>query len=279
MNHPVTIFCIGKYAKLAEYFKDITILDLTKLNNQEIISSFPYELNLLIKVFLKESSIEKILRCISTPNIVFNYNNDSDDNDDDNYFTEIYQPYEVISKIEGANIINLSNKIVTSSSSSTEKLNVKNIYNVFGKLEDKTITFLDLSWNGLYDNDLNYIVNAIKEFDVKIEGISLSCNNISGYNKNTREKTYENLYYLLENCEYVDLSMNSFVTVDHKDFFKLLEKDNPSFLLSLIWIPEMWLERKEWQGMVCKELHYEIRDIHRTYYRWLKTLPMDMQIL
>lgn len=275
MNHLVTKFCIGKYAPLAEYFKEITILDLTKLNNQEIISSFPYELNLLLKVFLKESNIEKILTWSSTPSILFNY--DYDENDDDyNPYIENVHPYEIITKIDGVNIINLSNKVTsTLLSGLTDKLNIKNICKFLSNFEKKNITFLDLSWNGLYDNDLNFIVNAIRELDLDIKCINLSCNNISSYKINTKEKTYENLFYLLEHCEYVDLSMNAFVNVDHKDFFKSMENDNPSFLYTLIWIPEIWLERKEWHGMICKELHYEIQDIHRTYYRWLKTLPIN----
>jgi hypothetical protein len=275
MNHLVSTFCIGKYAPLAKYFTGITILDLTKLNDPEIISSFPYEHNLLIRLFLKEKSIEKIL--LWSPNASFNYNEDEDEEDDvDNYLNK-YPPYEVISKIEGSNIINLCNKVDTSlySSISPGKINIKCIQQVFEKIDNKNIDYIDLSWNDLYDHDLDYIVNAIKEFKLDINGINLSCNNFSGSNKNTRDKTYENLYYLLEHCEYVDLSMTPFASIDRLDFFKSLQKDSPSFLLTLIWIPEKWLETNQWQGMVCKELHYEIRDVHRQYYRWLKSLPLD----
>lgn len=280
MDHLVSSFCIGKYAPLAEYFENITVLDLTKLDRHEIIHSFPTKYSLLIQVFLKDSNIEKIIEWGQVSSIAFDYDQSyEDDCDDDNDMNEInmrnYLPYEVVVKMDDANIVNLCNKITSSLYSTTNKLNSKQIGDVFSKIENKNITFIDLSWNKLFDVDFNLIVNVIKELDLDIKGISLSCNSISGHCAATREKTYKNLYYLLEYCEYIDISMNPFATVDRKDFFTSLEKDSPSLLLSLIWIPEMWVEKKDWQGMISKDLQYEVRDLHRRYYRWIKTLPLD----
>jgi len=275
MNHLVSSFCLGKYAPLVDYVKDITILDLTRLKNHEIINSIPSQYQLLIKLFLKDCNIEKILTWSASPSIPFNYDENNEEDDDENYnsFINNYAPYENLSKIEDTNILNLCNKI--SSALYKSSVNITNVHEILSKIGKKSYTYLDFSWNKLYDNDLTYIVNAIKESDIDVKAISLSCNSISGYNMKNRPITDANLHYLLEKCEYVDISMNPLVTVDRKDFFKSLEQNNPSFLLYLIWIPEMWLKSKAWHGMICKELHDEVRDLHRQYYRWVRTLPLD----
>lgn len=257
MDHLVSTFCVGKFEPLAKYFQNITVLDLTKLERYEIISSIPMEFQFLLLLFLKDTEVEKILRWSKSPNIAFDYN---EEEDEDNFYI-----YENVEKTEEKDILNFCNKISRHN----------NIKQILSHLKKQNYTYLDFSWNRLYDRDLTTIVNAIKDLNVNIKAINLSCNDISAFNAETKIKTDENLHYLLENCEYVDITMNPFVSVNRKDFFKSLEENNPSFLLNLIWIPELWIEKKAWQGMVCKELHDEIRTLHKQYYRWVRTLPLD----
>jgi hypothetical protein len=267
MNHLISSLCIGKYAPLAKYFKGLTIQDLTRLNDPEITDSFPYDIRLTLAVFFKDTDIDKSLLWSGTPGIIFPADED-DEFDYSNIKNECFPSYENLSKIEDPDILNLCNQIPLT-------VNIKNINELLNKIGKKSYTYIDFSWNKLYDNDLTYIVNAIKESNIDINAISLACNRISGYRKESRQKTDENLHYLLEKCEYVDITMTPVATIERLDFFKSLENDSPSFLLKLIWIPETALESQIWSGMIYKELHNEVRDVHRQYYRWIKTLPLD----
>ena len=262
MNHLISTFCVGKYAPIADYVKGVTIQDLTKLNHSEIIQSLPHQIRLHMELFLKDSRVQRAI--FWTPGMIYN----SDDIDDDDDIQSYEQPFENVSKIEDTGILNLCNQI-------HPPVNIKKFNELLSKNGNTSYTYIDLSWNKLYDNDLTSIVDVIKKSNIDVKAISLACNNISGYSKTSRQKTDENLHYLLEKCEYVDITMTPVATIDRLDFFKSLEKDSPSFLLKLIWIPERWLEAKVWTNMIIKELQDEVRDIHRQYYRWIRTLPLD----
>lgn len=84
-----------------DYVKDLTILDLTRLNFNEIIDSVPYNYKLLMRVFLKYCGLERILTWITFPGLVYSSDYDIDEIDNE------YPAHENFVKHEDAVILNL----------------------------------------------------------------------------------------------------------------------------------------------------------------------------
>lgn len=121
-----------------------------------------------------------------------------------------------------------------------------------------TLTSLDLSHNGLFACDLQY-VSKIKENSPLLSFIDLSHNRIL-----STPETDHYLIGLLDSKVMVDISVNEICTVGYKSFFNGLSTEQ---LAHLIWISEMYLGTETWKAIISDSSKYEtILETHRKYY-------------
>jgi len=123
---------------------------------------------------------------------------------------------------------------------------------------------VNFSGNHLLDDDLPEIAKAISKWNPKI--VNLSNNRFHGYDMRYRKEVDKALQDILavSSVKYVDITANPLASVDRKDLFNLLNKEQ---LKKLIWIPKNWINGGNWKVMIDnKSFHPEIEKTHKEYY-------------
>jgi len=121
------------------------------------------------------------------------------------------------------------------------------------------VTMLDLSMNGLFDEDIMSVQELVAKF-TSCKVVDLSYNRISGEN----EETIKCLEGLLKNLDYLSIAGNAIATTDCISFFKRKTKEQ---LQKLIWIPCSWIVGGDWKSLVDKKFWVDVGSTHKAFYK------------
>ena len=126
----------------------------------------------------------------------------------------------------------------------------------------KQISYLDLSWCDLLDDDIKYLVKIVDKMP-RLEILDLCGNRIySG-----RPEELSQLIYLVSKCVFVDLSTNGVATSPAM----LTYVQNGNFWSKYIWIYEPHFEGRGWETMLIDMGYSSLVSLvelaHKSYYK------------
>jgi hypothetical protein len=267
MEHKISKFCIKEYEPLKEYFGDLQVADFLGVDKSEILYSFPEKIRFLAMIFLKNS----VLKCVinSSSRDVFNPEYldylDYNHNEENINNNEVYKNYDDTQELIK---LDLSRKI-SSSYYDPEKIYINQISRLLENSKNKI--YLDMTWNGLYIDNISSIVDLIIKYN-NISILNISCNNIDLYrcSGETKIKIYKYLHEILGYVDFLDITLNliTYYNFDEYGFIDDIETITPEYFDKLIWIPEKWITHDDWKVMI-KNRKYDKRIIntHCQYYK------------
>eukprot|EP00298_Acanthocystis_sp_HF-20_P014703 c20880_g1_i2.p1 GENE.c20880_g1_i2~~c20880_g1_i2.p1 ORF type:complete len:262 (+),score=28.78 c20880_g1_i2:1-786(+) len=168
-------------------------------------------------------------------------------------------------------IMDLSGKVLSKellSFGQNGKLFLPQLLNIIKEKNlSSSVKYLKLSWNSLFDSDLDDIL-AICRLLTNLEILDIAGNRLYGQSKDFDDKLLEILN--IDSIKFVDISANVIGGIEKKDFYVNLE---PKYFRKLIWVPNgNWLIVGGWKNLVDDRTDFVtiekiVFDVHQEYFK------------
>eukprot|EP00047_Mylnosiga_fluctuans_P002434 m.224519 g.224519 ORF g.224519 m.224519 type:complete len:278 (-) comp11101_c0_seq1:1388-2221(-) len=254
--------CVGRFQALKEYFAGITVSDLIHMSREDVMGSVTDPRHrMLMAAFYGETLLP--LKSSPVPR-AFSV--------DESAFRVIRRKGSTSVELPLTNsrtALNLRRCVISSKFKSLRP-SLSSLADVLSSLKELTveekskITSVDLSYNDLFDDDLDELVNLCGCL-IQLRDLNLARNRFHGLLEPSASAITSFLSNLLSRStlRYVDVTGNNFASLDQISFFRTLDDKH---LEKLIFIPTQLVRTSGWHSMLSSAKSIAL--VERTHQKY-----------